>query len=909
GWDWMPYVPGRLAGITGNVYIRVSEDIIIEDPWVRSALPSLDKAELSVQTNLKNASDKNINVTLSGKITPGNISFSKEVTVEAGKSVTVSFSKDDYAQLVVNDPKLWWPAGYGDQNLYNCHFSCVVDGKVSDERDVKFGIREYSYQTFKNSGGYDVLTFYVNGQKVYLKGGNWGISEYLLRCHGDEYEKKIKLHRDMNYNMIRLWTGCVTDDEFYDYCDKYGIMVWDDFWYLSTFFGVDQPDAFKSNALDKVRRLRNHASIALWCGANETYPADDLNAYLKKIVAEEDGNDRMYQACSNKDGLSGSGWWSYITPKSYFESPTNAMAFEGFPFSSTCGYGLRSEIGVGTFPAFESVKLFIPEEQWWPLPSDDVLANEANTVWNHHFFGREASNASPANYKNSINSQYGQSSSLEEFCEKAQLLNLEAMKGMYEAWNDKMWNDASGLLVWMSNPAYPAFVWQTYDYYYDATGSYWGAKKACEDWHIQWNSSSNSVKVINSCGKDLSGAIAKMQVYSLSGKLLDDMTQTKVVSVPAVSTVEAFKLTFNKDNLALGKQAYASSEFDGNVATKATDGNSSTRWESEYSNPQWMYVDLGEKKSVGTVILRWEGAHASKYDIQVSSDANSWNTVLTNNNCGGGVEELKFDAVEARYVRIYCSEKATMWGDSLYEIEIYSPSDSSDDGETTSMRFVRLTLLSSSGEVLSENTYWTNCAKDYVYTELNTIPEADVTAQIVDKSQINYGRVKISLKNNSSTVAFALRLRMVNPVTGERILPLLLTDNYITLMPGESRIIDAEADPRMLVDGADLLVKQYGHTETDAADVPKADPAGVDEVTVERRGDGFVCYGDAGRVVVSLVDDSMLGADYRVVSVTGAVIAAGRIGDKSMSINVPQGMCIVMIVNDGAVSTKKVIVK
>ena len=109
---------------------------------------------------------------------------------------------------------------------------------------------------------------------------------------------------------------------------------------------------------------------------------------------------------------------------------------------------------------------------------------------------------------------------------------------------------------------------------------------------------------------------------------------------------------------------------------------------------------------------------------------------------------------------------------------------------------------------------------------------------------------------------------MVNPVTGERILPLLLTDNYITLMPGESRIIDAEADPRMLVDGADLLVKQYGHTETDAADVPKADPAGVDEVTVERRGDGFVCYGDAGRVVVSLVDDSMLGADYRVVSVT-----------------------------------------
>jgi len=76
-----------------------------------------------------------------------------------------------------------------------------------------------------------------------------------------------------------------------------------------------------------------------------------------------------------------------------------------------------------------------------------------------------------------VNTQYGESSGLEEFCEKAQMLNIEVMKGMYEAWNDKMWNDAAGLLLWMSHPAYPSFVWQTYDYYYDPTGAYWEQKR------------------------------------------------------------------------------------------------------------------------------------------------------------------------------------------------------------------------------------------------------------------------------------------------------------------------------------------------------------------------------------------------------------------------------------------------
>jgi len=481
GWDWMPYVPGRLAGITGNVYLKISGDVVMVDPWVRSELPSKDLAEISIMPNIQNVSSTNQNVTLSGLIQPGNISFIKNIILSKGETTNFSIDKNEFSQLVINNPKLWWPNGYGDPNLYTCNLKCIIDGEISDEKEIKFGIRKYEYKMIDNKVGWPVLTLYINGQKLFVKGGNWGMSEYLLRCHGNEYQTKISLHKDLNFNMIRCWTGCVTDDEFYDYCDQYGIMVWDDFWLYVAFNDVAQPEAFKANALDKVRRLRNHPCIAVWCGANETHPKPELDNYLRDMIAKEDHNDRLYKSCSNQDGLSGSGWWGNQPPKHHFETSGSNLAWNDppYPYGPDYGYGFRTEIGTATFPAYESVIKFMPQDQLWPLPTDEQLKNDDNTIYNKHFFGKEASNANPVNYKRSVNTEFGESANLQEFCEKAQLLNIEVMKGMYEAWNDKMWNDASGLLIWMSQSAYPSFVWQTYDYYYDATGAYWGAKKAC----------------------------------------------------------------------------------------------------------------------------------------------------------------------------------------------------------------------------------------------------------------------------------------------------------------------------------------------------------------------------------------------------------------------------------------------
>ncbi|WP_205511513.1 glycoside hydrolase family 2 protein [Longitalea arenae] len=687
-WDWMPYVPGRLAGITGNAYLEITGDVTVEDPWIRSELESNDIAYLYVSSTLRNASAAKQEVTISGVIQPGNIQFSKKITLDAGASSRIYLDRKDFPEFIINNPRLWWPNGYGEPNLYTCTLNCSVGNSVSHVKEIRFGIKKYEYQFVKNAAGWPVMTFFINGQKLFLKGGNWGMSEYLLRCHGDEYETKVRLHKDMNYNMIRLWTGCVTDDAFYDYCDSYGIMVWDDFWLYVAYDDVANDDDFKANALDKVKRLRNHPSIALWCGANETHPKPALDNYLRSIVALEDHNDRMYKSSSNQDGLSGSGWWGNQPPKHHFETSGSNLAWNKppYPYGSDRGYGLRSEIGTAAFPTYESVKKFIPAGQLWPLPTDEALKNSDTTVWNRHFFGKEASNANPLNYKAAVNKQFGESASLEEFCEKAQYLNIEVMKGMYEAWNDKMWNDASGLLIWMSQSAYPSFVWQTYDYYYDATGAYWGARKACEPLHIQWNASNNSIKVVNTSSIDLKGAIAKATIYDLHGKELTHLGKEARIDVLSSNIAEAFTLDFN-----------------------------------------------GENRS---------GA-------------------------------------------------------------VFTP-----------LHFIKLELKDAAGNVLSDNFYWRNGVNDLDYTSLKSLPAADLSCKLVGKESVGgTGKLKVIVKNNSGTIAFGNRLRLVNKATQERVLPVIMSENYFTLLPGEEKLVTIEAAAKLLTGGVTLLLKQYGQKE------------------------------------------------------------------------------------------------
>jgi Exo-beta-D-glucosaminidase Ig-fold domain/Glycosyl hydrolases family 2 len=532
GWDWMPSVPGLLQGITDEVYLSINGPVTIGDPWIRTGLPSLDKALLSIAVDLKSNSTLRDTGTLSCIIQPDNLILTRLVHLQPGE--TAHFSLD----TTIMHPALWWPNGYGDPNLYTCSIR-FTDNTISpsdsttpasdnptppsDNTTVKFGIRKYTYDTI---GG--VLHILVNGKKIFVRGGNWGMSEYMLRCRGAEYDWKVKLHHEMHMNMIRNWIGSVTDDDFYDACDKYGIMIWDDFWLNSHPNLPDDVFAFNKNAVEKIKRFRNHPSIAVWCGDNESTPLPPLNGWLREDVATYDGGDRLYQPNSHAGDLTGSGPWRNFDPIWYFTKYPGG-------FGGTPGYGFRTEIGTAVFTTYESFKKFIPDSAAWPR----------NEIWNRHFFGQSAANGGPDIYAATINKSYGTATGIEDFCRKAQLLNIETNKALYEGWQHHMWNDASGVMTWMSQSAYPSFVWQTYDYYYDLTGAWWGIKAACEPVHIQWSYADNSVKVINSSPADLRNLTATATVYNLDGKIAASYSKLARIDAHSDTTSFCFNLDFS----------------------------------------------------------------------------------------------------------------------------------------------------------------------------------------------------------------------------------------------------------------------------------------------------------------------------------------------------------------------------
>nr|WP_242052381.1 discoidin domain-containing protein [Dysgonomonas sp. GY75] len=786
GWDWMPYVPGLNSGITDKVYLSNTGALIIEDPWVRTDLPTNAQADLAIKMSVKNTTPDYQSAKLKVTINPGNIQFTQDLGGIWGNStMELDLNKNKFKELVINNPRLWWPNGYGKPNLYTCNLELSVGENVSYKKEVKFGIKRYSYDT---DG--DVLHVSINGKRVFLKGGNWGMSEYLLRCRGDEYDTKIRLHKEMNFNMIRNWLGSTTDDEFYEACDKYGILVWDDFWLNANPVLPADIHAFNKNAIEKIKRVRNHPSIAVWCGNNEGYPVAPLKNWLKENIATFDAGDRYYQAKSNDDNLSGSGVWGNFDPRWYFIK---------YPASSTKGnvsWGLRTEIGTAVFVNYESFKKFMPEDKLWPR----------NEMWNQHFFGQLAFNATPDKYEKVITERYGKPVGIEDFCRKAQLLNIETNQSMYEGWLDNMWNDASGILIWMSQSAYPSMVWQTYDYYYDLTGAFWGAKNACVPLHIQWNSYNNSVKIINTTSEDHKGLTAEAAIYNSDGKEVSRLSNLVKVDSYINTATNAFTIPFydNNKNIATGKDVVASSTETG-TPKDITDGNMTTRWGSRGQDDQWVYVDLGKDENVYGVGLNFEDAYGKKYKIQVSADAKEWKDVYTEEHGKIGLHDIYFDDITARYVRMQGIKRGSDWGYSLWEFKVYGGTQHNEG--LTDIHFVRLTLKDNEGNIVDENTYWRGTDRND-FTALNSLPKVNlkVMPKIVKRNGKYIVEAKVTNPSSSPAVAFAVWVQLHNSKTKERILPAILNDNYFTLLNGESKDILIEFDESLLKAGEEPVL-------------------------------------------------------------------------------------------------------
>jgi Exo-beta-D-glucosaminidase Ig-fold domain/Glycosyl hydrolases family 2/Glycosyl hydrolases family 2, sugar binding domain len=523
GWDWVPGIRDRQMGIWQKVTLTASGPVLVKNPYVTTdlPLPKTDSANVSIEATVQNISDTPQTGIFTGKF--GDITFKTDaITLPAKSSQVVKLNATNTPQLHIANPKLWWPNGLGEPHLYPLHMSFDLDGASSDAKDLNVGIRTITYSLPSMAEPMN-LALVVNGVPVFAKGGDWGMDEALKRIPAERLDAQVKLHQVANYNIIRNWVGQATSEDFYAACDKYGIMIWNDFYLANGANGLPpaDPALFLSNVRDTVLAYRNHPSIAVWCARNETDPPAAIDAGNRQIIAELDPA-RFYQPNSSQGNGASSNGGGYS-----WRAPSTFYANANFAFNTECG--------TASIPDLESIQSWLPEKDWFGVnfPNDD---------WAEHDLVTGAGNAAGHGaFQNMVTTRYGAYHNLPEFVRKAQLANYEDFRAMYESREVNMFAPCTAIITWMSNPAQPCFVWQVYDYTLDPFSSFFGVQKACEPIHIMMTQdAANTVAVINNCVSPLKGFKARVQIYNLDGtKKYDETTPVPNAAATAATRLAA----------------------------------------------------------------------------------------------------------------------------------------------------------------------------------------------------------------------------------------------------------------------------------------------------------------------------------------------------------------------------------
>jgi Exo-beta-D-glucosaminidase Ig-fold domain/Glycosyl hydrolases family 2/Glycosyl hydrolases family 2, TIM barrel domain/Concanavalin A-like lectin/glucanases superfamily len=529
GWDWIPAIRDRDTGLWQGVSLTESGAVTFGDPQVvtRLPLPDISSADVALHLPVHNSGAASMHVTVA--VVFEGVHIKMPATVPPGDTV-LNLLPRDFGQLHLVHPRLWWPNGYGAPNLYHLKLELVADnGVVSDERESTFGVREVTYELtlFDHAGrlqrveafpeetmgkGYDAvdvhhedmrqtadgwastidpradgtsairplkneegltdLVIRVNGVRIAVRGGNWGMDDSRKRVSREHLEPYFRLHREANLNMIRNWVGQNTEETFYQLADEYGMMVWNDFWATTenTDAEPDDPTLFVDNARDVVRRYRNHPSIVVWCGRNEGVPPPALNDMMIDMLREEDGT-RFYSPSSNQVDLRPSGPYKWRDPSLYFTKGNR---------------GFSVELGISSFPTREAFEHTVAQPDRWPL----------SDAWAYHDWHRKGG-GDTHELMRELDLQLGPSTSLAEFERRIQLFNYVDHQAIFEGMYAHLWTPNSGRLIWMTQPAWPSTMWQMYSSDYDTQASFYGVKKANAPLHVQMDLSDHTIAVVN----------------------------------------------------------------------------------------------------------------------------------------------------------------------------------------------------------------------------------------------------------------------------------------------------------------------------------------------------------------------------------------------------------------------------
>ncbi|HVM92638.1 MAG TPA: beta galactosidase jelly roll domain-containing protein [Terriglobales bacterium] len=520
--DWNPTPPDKDMGLWKDVFLTTTGAVSIQHPFVASKLDAAYKsAGLTITVDLTNSSSQAAPAELQAEI--DSIHISQKVELAAGESKTLTLSPEQFPQLKLAHPRLWWPYQMGSPELYKAHLSVEVGGQISDSSDVTFGVREVTSQLTEKG----FRLFKINGRKVLIRGAAWA-PDMLLRWSPERAQTAIDYVRGMNLNTIRL-EGRMERDEFFDMADRAGVFImpgWTccDFWEQWKSWTPDTAKVAAASMADQARRLRNHAGVLVWLyGSDNPPPSEYETMYLQVLKDAAWPNPTVSSAADTTTGVTGvsgvkmTGPYEYVPPDYWLVDRDAGGA-----------YGYNTETSPGPeIPTLQSLKKFIPADHLWPV--DDY--------WNYHA-GLDRFTTIDR-FTNGMTQRYGKAASLDDFLRKSQAMQYEDERAMFEAYARNKY-DSTGVIQWMLNNAWPSIIWNLYDYYLVPSGAYFGSRKACEPLHVQYSYDDNSVSVINQHDRAFSGMRVQAAIYDID--LKERSRQTATLDIPADSSVRAIAL-------------------------------------------------------------------------------------------------------------------------------------------------------------------------------------------------------------------------------------------------------------------------------------------------------------------------------------------------------------------------------
>jgi Exo-beta-D-glucosaminidase Ig-fold domain/Glycosyl hydrolases family 2/Concanavalin A-like lectin/glucanases superfamily/Glycosyl hydrolases family 2, sugar binding domain/Glycosyl hydrolases family 2, TIM barrel domain len=704
GWDWIPAIRDRDTGIWQPVTLTATGSAKIGDPQVVTKLPLPDtsRADVEITVPLENNSASPIHGAL--KATFDQTSVSKSVVLPPGKS-SVKLAPAEFPQLAVQNPRLWWPNGYGKPELYHLTLSLTEGEKESDSKQVTFGIREITYElSLLDTTGhlrrleYSPTAARANNERVVdvsLEGmreipaadpfppnfpeswKEWWHSWVASLAPGAESSSAIRILEDTKvspYLVIKVngfRIACRGGNWGMDDSRKrvsrarlepYFRLHRDAHLnFIRNWVGQDTEQVFYDLADEYGLLIWNdfwestqnynveaQDPVLFLDNARDTilrfrnHPSIAMWCGRNEGVPQPIINDGLTELIRSLDGT------RYYSPSSNQVNLQNSGPYkyqDPALYFTALNHGFSVETGTPSLSTLESFRAWIPKEDQWPI----------NDVWAYHDW-HASGNGETAPFMAEIQSEFGAPTSLEDFERKAQMLNYVDHRAIFEGMNAHLWAPNSGRVLWMTQPAWPSNMWQILSSDYDTQASYYGTKKACEPIHIQLNLSNFNVDIVNNTTAPLPGLSVAAVVLSLDNKQLLQHEEKKDAAANAATN--AFKLA------------------------------------------------LAPLFSNGVVL-------------------------------------------------------------------------------------VKLELHNAAGQLLSDNFYW--LASDSAsYRQLNKLPAATLSATADSKRTGDTVRIHIHIQNRGTSAVLADKLTLLNAADGSRILPAYFTDNYFSLLPGESREINID---------------------------------------------------------------------------------------------------------------------